>query len=267
MKKKTVHKNQTKSFQQGKQNIAKLTVTNHIRGDGFAYLVLILLSFIIYSNTLSFDYALDDSMIITKNKFTQDGIKDFKDIMTNDAFTGFFGKQRKLVAGGRYRPLSQLMFAVEKDIFGNKPFAGHLINVILYVLSIVLIYKTLKLLFKTVKSDRWWFSIPFIASVLFAVHPIHTEVVANIKSRDEILSLLFAFLCLYYSLLFIDKKKTIFLVVSGISMFLGLLSKENAITFLAIIPLCYYMFRKPVASEYLISIFPLILALSMVLMN
>ena len=91
---------------------------------------LVLFSFAIYANTLSLDYALDDALMITNNGFTKKGFSGFREIMSNDAFTGFFGVQKKLVAGGRYRPLSQLFFAAEYSFFGLKPFWGHLFNVL-----------------------------------------------------------------------------------------------------------------------------------------
>ncbi len=49
-------------------------------------------------------------------------------------------------------------------------------------------------------------AIPLIATLLFVVHPVHTEVVANIKSRDEILSLLFTLFSLSFLLKASDKQ-------------------------------------------------------------
>ncbi|MBE0640560.1 MAG: tetratricopeptide repeat protein, partial [Bacteroidales bacterium] len=84
-------------------------------------LVLAGLAIVLYANTLPLDYALDDTLILTGNEFTKQGIRGIPEIMTNDAFTGFFGKQKSLVAGGRYRPLSQVMFAIEYELFGFNP--------------------------------------------------------------------------------------------------------------------------------------------------
>ena len=85
-------------------------------------------------------------------------------------------------------------------------------------------------------------SVPFLATLLFIVHPIHTEAVANIKGRDEIMSMLFSLLALYSSLRFMDAGNKKWLIVGLSGYFLGLLSKENAITFLAVIPLTIYFF-------------------------
>ena len=64
--------------------------------------------------------------MITSNDLTLKGFSGIGDIFSNDAFVGFFGKEKDLVAGGRYRPLTHAMFAIEYELFGNSPFVGHL---------------------------------------------------------------------------------------------------------------------------------------------
>jgi len=99
----------------------------------------------IYANTLGNGYALDDAIVITDNMFTKKGFDGVGDHFTNELFYGFFKDESKanLVAGGRYRPLSVAMFAVEYGIFGENAMIGHLINVLLYGL----IQKKSRLLF------------------------------------------------------------------------------------------------------------------------
>jgi protein O-mannosyl-transferase len=83
---------------------------------------------------------------------------------------------------------------------------------------------------------------PFLISLLFLSHPIHSEVVANIKSRDEIFCFLFlisTLITLYYYLL---KGEKALYAISIFFYFIALLSKENALPFLAIIPLFLYYF-------------------------
>lgn len=224
-------------------------------------LVLAALAIALYSNTISLDYALDDTLILTGNEFTKQGINGIPDILTNDAFTGFFGKQKSLVAGGRYRPLSQVMFAVEYELFGFNPAVGHIINVLLYALLGLVLYLLLQYLFKGEKQGKWWWSLPFIATTLYIAHPLHTEAVANIKGRDEILSMLFAVLAWYASLRYAERPHSGLLVLSGLSFFLALMSKENSITFLAVIPLSLFIFRSlPPVKKLLILMAPLVLA-------
>ena len=203
--------------------------------------IVFVFAFLLYADTLDLKYTLDDSMIITENSFTKKGFSGMVEIFTNDAFVGFLGKNN-LLPGGRYRPLSQAMFAIEKEFFGFNPFMGHLINILWYAFTCMLLYIVLMKLFKNVASVQWYLTIPFIASLLFAAHPLHTEVVANIKGRDEILCLFFSLLTVYFILQYLEKRKIYLLVVNLFLFLLAILSKENAFTFLAVIPLIMYVF-------------------------
>jgi len=71
-----------------------------------------LFAFLLYSNSLFFKYTLDDTLVITENKFTKQGITGIKNILNNDSFVGFLGENKNLLPGGRYRPLSQITFAI-----------------------------------------------------------------------------------------------------------------------------------------------------------
>ena len=75
--------------------------------------------------------------------------------------------------------------------------------------------------------------------MLFIAHPLHVEVVANIKGRDELIALLGEAGTLYYSFKYLEKNKFKYLVYSFLCFFLGILSKESVITFLAIFPLAH----------------------------
>ena len=207
---------------------------------------------LLYANSLFNQYALDDRLMITENQFTKKGFNGIGDILSTDSFVGFFGKQKNLVAGGRYRPLSHITFAIEYALFGFNPFIGHLINILLYAFSCLLVYKALLKLFPS-GNKHWYLTIPFIATMLFIAHPIHTEVVANIKGRDEILSLLGSFGALYFILKYIEKDRTLDLVWASLVFFFALMSKENAITFVVIIPLTLYFFTKSPLKKALIS--------------
>jgi len=92
-------------------------------------------------------------------------------------------------------------------------------------------------------------TVPFIATLLYTLHPLHTEVVANVKGRDEILAMFFSIATLMAILRSHERKRIVWLAFASISFFLGLLAKENTITFLAIIPLTIYVFRKTSLKE------------------
>lgn len=224
----------------------------------FPFLAIIVLVFIAYANTLTLEYALDDRMIITENQFTKKGIAGIPEIMTNDAFTGFFGTKKSLVAGGRYRPLTQIMFAVEYQFFGLNPMLSHLINILLYILLCVLLYALLKELFAFEKDKIWYLTLSFWSALIFSLHPIHTEVVANIKGRDEIVSLLGALAAFYFAVRYLKTDKILNLVWMMLLFLVGVFSKENSLTFVAIIPLSLYFFYKPDFKKYVFVVSPLL---------
>ena len=201
--------------------------------------LLFLFGFLIYANTITHDYALDDAIVITDNQYTQDGIAGLKGIFIYDTFYGFFKEEgkSKLVAGGRYRPLSLATFAVEISIFGASPFVSHIVNALLFALCGYLVFYVLNEILQQIPNGA---IISLFTAFIFAAHPIHTEVVANIKGRDEILAFLGSLMALYFAFVAFKSKKSMWHLPGAFCLFLGLLSKENAITFLAIIPLSIY---------------------------
>ncbi len=200
---------------------------------------------LIYLNTLSHEYTQDDAIVIYDNIYTKAGITGWADIFTKDTFAGFFKDESKLnlVSGGRYRPFTLAMFALEYQLVGNNPWLGHLINVLLFGFLCFVIYKLLEKLFCYRIDNQANRLLILSISLIFAAHPIHTEAVANIKGRDEIMAMLGAVLALYFLIKYVDYKEVKFLIISLVCFFIGLLSKENTITYLAICPFTLYFFR------------------------
>ncbi|MBK8702901.1 MAG: tetratricopeptide repeat protein [Saprospiraceae bacterium] len=134
---------------------------------------------------------------------------------------------------------------------------GHIANSLWYGLTIVVLYLLLMQLFGNSQKEKpRAFFIALTASALFAAHPLHTEVVANIKGRDEILALLGSLGALYFSMRAFHEKKTWMHVFVGFIFLLGLLSKENAITFVAVAPLTFYYFTKAKPSQIAMQTLP-----------
>ncbi len=210
-------------------------------------LVLIMLGVIFYANTLKNQYALDDAIVITENKYTQKGLEGIRDIFIYDSFTGFFGEEKQLVTGGRYRPFSIATMAVEYEIFGLNPGISHAVNLIIYLCTVWLILSFLSKVF----SSQHFFSLAFLTALFFLIHPVHSEVVANIKGRDELLAFLFGFMTLTVTWSYLQRPAVSKLILSGILFFAGLLSKENAVVFLVLTPGFLYYFKKEITTKKL----------------
>lgn len=181
--------------------------------------VLFLLAIIQYSNTLEHEYAWDDAIVITQNSRVQKGLSDIPELFENI-------KSEKTENRYGYRPIALLSFATDIELFGMDPEAGHRTNILLYALLCVLIFYFLSTLFP--EGSDW---AVFAVTVLFIVHPLHTEVVANIKSRDEILALIFAIGGLLSLRKGLVSNNVVFLLLTVVLFLLSFVSKESGITF------------------------------------
>ena len=224
-----------------KFNIKRLK--SAMTSTGWQMLIICGLVGLVYGYSVTFGFVLDDKIVITENQFVQKGLSGLSKIFTTEGFEGYFGEQRELVIGARYRPLSLAMFAIEKSLVGSKPWLGHLINLILYGLLGILILKWTQLNFSR-KKDHWLFSVPFIIALIYLLHPVHVEAVANIKGRDEILSMLLSMGALMMAQKYLRNQNVFQLIGTGVIFFLALLAKENSVAFLFVIPFTLWWISK-----------------------
>ena len=255
---------------------------------------LFVVSVLLYANTIKHSYVLDDNLVIYGNKLVKQGLKvsNLGDIFTKGYLYGTNGSNY-----GTYRPATIFMFALEIQLFGKDAYKQqHFMNILYYALTVLLLYLLLIKIFR-----KYHPAFPLIVTLLYLAHPLHTEVVANIKSRDEIFAFLFGLVIpLLLIFKFLEKQsqthpdkhhKTIsankgistnlnnviareerpkqsnwlkdcfatlamtnsggsvkgeetLLIWASISFLWGLLSKENALTFIVIIPLTLYFFTE-----------------------
>ena len=219
---------------------------------GWFSAALAALCIIIYGNTLRNDYALDDKFIITENKFTQKGFAGIPDLLTSSYWKGTEANVRS------YRPLAPMTFALEVGLWGNKPAICHLINLIIYIITgLVLLYFVRQVF--SLADPKIPPVISLIATALFLAHPVHTEAVANIKSRDTLFELLFVLISAMLLLKYLKNNHIWPLAGSIFSFFLALFSKESAITFVLLVPVIIVLFfRKSPGKTVLISMLYLI---------
>jgi Tfp pilus assembly protein PilF len=212
--------------------------------------VLGVIAFGLYLNTLGHGYVLDDPLAITKNELVRRGVSGIADLFTHHYRAGTEGADASALL---YRPLSLVSFAVEWSIAPEQPWIGHWMNALWYALSVLLAFTTLRLLLKG--YSVWWAATTVL---LFATHPIHTEVVANIKSRDELLCLFFCLGALYAWLRALEEAKGIWWVGALGSYLLALLSKESAVMFWPVFPMALWFFRGQSAGKSILKSLPLL---------
>ncbi len=232
----------------------------------YHYLVILLLCFVFYGNTIPNRYALDDLYVITGNTYTKEGFEGIPALFGKHFFAGYYGDKEIMLTGGRWRPFSMVTFAIEYEIFGENPHVSHFFNILLYALCCILLLGFLRKLLKTSDQSRWYQHLPLLATLLFLAHPVHTEVVANLKGRDEILSLTASLLSGILFLNYLDNKKLQTLFWSFPVFLVALLSKENAALFLILLPLAGWFFRERKIRDLLLAWLPLLAAFALFLL-
>ncbi|NQV01574.1 MAG: DUF1736 domain-containing protein [Bacteroidia bacterium] len=195
--------------------------------------LIIVFVFILYGNTFNHSYALDDDKVTRGNTFVQEGFQGIPKIFSKGFLYGFNQRNDQ-----SYRPIPLFSLAIEKGIWGNNPQAHHIFNVLYYVLACIGLFFLLRRFFP---GQHAIFALAM--TFLFIAHPVHTENVANIKSRDEILLLLLFVFSLWKLFQYIDTKRTVNLVLSVLFFFLVTLTKEQALSLLLLVPISIYYFR------------------------
>ena len=196
------------------------------------HILIFVFAFLQYANTLHHEYAWDDQIVILENPHVQEGLK---------GIPAFFVKQHSDYLHDKYgyRPIVQTTFAVEHELFGNNPRSGHFMNVLYFSLLCLLIYYVLiRLFFENHKI------LALLITLVYITHPLHVEVVANIKSRDEIFQLAFSLLTLLQFDRFYVSRQLRHLGWMILFFFLAYFSRENAITILGVIPLYLLINRQ-----------------------
>lgn len=180
----------------------------------------------VYGNSLQNQYVLDDYVVFVNHAHVQKGVSGIHKILTTNYLHGIKGFN-----DGLYRPMSQVSFAIEKSLYDLNPKLMHFWNVLIYALAIAILFAFLKRLFHQHSK-----SIVLLICLLFLVHPLHTEITANLKGRDELFAFMGFVVAAFSAIVYFEKQQIKFLLLSGIGFLFALFSKENAVVFLAFIP-------------------------------
>ncbi|HKM79536.1 MAG TPA: tetratricopeptide repeat protein [Candidatus Acidoferrum sp.] len=169
--------------------------------------LLLAVAMLVYGNTLLNGFTFDDDPYILRNP-----------TVTNLSIKGLFVPTR---ASNIFRPVSFATFALNLAVGGGHPFGFHLFNLLLHAAVTLLLYLVLLKLLEGLPQGA---TVAWVAALLFAVHPIHTEDVASIVGRFELLAVGF----LLAAWLFHLRDRPILMLVCFV---LALMSKESAVAF------------------------------------
>lgn len=189
------------------------------------YIVLVVVTFGIYANTLWNGFVYDDADLILRNTW----IRDFSHL--REIFSSSIGTFLNGYQAGTYRPGVHVVYVLQYALFGLKPWGFHLINILFYVIAVLMVYLAASRLFRSERSAFF----PLIAAGYFAVHTGHSEVVSWVSAQAEIFFTLFflAAVCLHVS----ERPSYLTSILAGLSFFAALLFKETALALLPILML------------------------------
>ncbi|NQZ71405.1 MAG: tetratricopeptide repeat protein [Lentisphaeria bacterium] len=131
---------------------------------------LYLLAFIAYYPSVGNGYIWDDNHYVTENE----------QLRSFEGLKNIWSKPKSIP---QYYPVVHTSYWLEYQLWGLNPMGYHIINILLHATTALLIF----LLFRQLKIP-----LPWLAAVIFVVHPVHVESVAWITERKNTLSLFFA---------------------------------------------------------------------------
>ena len=189
----------------------------------------VLLAGLVYLNALGNPFVWDDFRTVATNRSLED-LSNLRGVLVHDAT----------------RPLVNLSYALDRAVWGPKPFGFHLTSVLLHMLNVLLFFQLTRRLVDdgqgtagTIRAEV----AAFAAAALFAVHPMMTEAVGYISARADVLCTALLLLALLSMRAWVRGASRLWLAASVASWVLGLASKEVAIVFPFIL-LSYFAFMS-----------------------
>ncbi len=186
-----------------------------------------IIAFFIYLPTIWNKFVWDDIQLITHPLN-----------LGKNPYSFFFG------SGIYYRPFLHLSMAIDYSFWHLNPMGYHLTNVILHSIASLLVFLTGLFILKDESinlnnihlnnGNTKILTAALLSSIIFAIHPVHTESVAWISGRTDIISTIFLLLAFLSFLIYRRESKISGLILTCIFFLFSLFSKENAISFIFI---------------------------------
>jgi tetratricopeptide (TPR) repeat protein len=208
---------------------------------GRAELVAAALAVVCFENVLPNDFAYDDDQIVRSNpRVNQPG-------QWSASWTTDHWSQQRDATPNRdllYRPIALSSYRLVRSLAGPSPLPHHLVNVFLHAFICALIVRFCRHCGGTGSAA-------LIAGVLFAVLPIHTEAVAPVVARADLLATLGVLLTLLAHRRSMttaaQSRVAAWRAAAALAAFLALGSKENGISVIALAVLMDAYWHRPAA--------------------
>ena len=184
-----------------------------LRYDALIAITLAVLTAAVYAQVGNFDYVnYDDPFCVQENLIVQRGLTGYG---VRWAFT--------TTTLGNWHPLTWLSYMIDCQLFGARPGAHHLVNVLFHLANAILLF----LVLQRMTQARWRSA--FVAA-LFALHPLHVESVAWIAERKDVLSTFFWMLTMGAYSLYARRGGPVRYLLVFASLAAGLMAKSMLMT-------------------------------------
>ena len=174
---------------------------------------ILLLTFLVYSNTLHNNFVWDDDTFILNWQAPKLLQTNLVPLLKGDLPAEHIGV---------YRPLRSIFYAISYSLWGTSPFGYHLQAIILHLIATALVYYIAKHLTKNN-------AVGLLASLVFGLHPIHTEAISWIAASFDTLGMVLALAALAAYLWYVSSSKIIIYILSLLFSVLALLTNEMAV--------------------------------------
>lgn len=204
------------------------------------YLIITLLIVAAYLPTFSGDFVLDDMALIKNNPFLRESHSIMEYLNQEDGVVDI--NDLGIYHSGYYRPLINMTYRLDYRIWGNNAVGFRITNLILHILFGIVLMN-----FISIFLDR---QIAFWIALLFALHPVNTESVSVITSRNNIIAALFILGSLWSYITGWEKNKISAYIVSLLLFVGATFSKEFG---LMVVPLIFFYQRTLAGRKHGIS--------------
>ena len=202
-------------------------------------LLIIFLGFIVYGNSLNCEFVFDDVGMVKDNAY----IKDFS--FTKKFFIENITSEENSYF---YRPLVMISYAIDYSIWKLNVRGYHLTNIMLHGLVALAVYWLINILF----GNRF---VALLTSMVFVIHPIHTETVTYISGRSDCLAGLFMILSFIFYIKRLHTEKVKFFILMIVAYIGAFLSRETTLIFPLLLLAYHYAFRKKIKAKEFFSFF------------
>jgi Flp pilus assembly protein TadD len=200
-------------------------------------LFLFLIAAGVYVNTLQNDFVYDDESVIVNNPWIKD-IKFLQQIFLSHSW----GFKLTDYPTSHYHPLRFVVDMLQYHFFVNNPLGYHFTSIFFHaIVTVIIFFLGLELFSQIFQEKNILF--PLIASLLFAVHPVHTEAVAWISALSELLMSLFCLLSLFVYIRSSGEKSYAF-IISAFFFLIAALFKITAVILPFLLLLYDFAFSK-----------------------